>query len=521
MVLFVGSLAMLMVCRALATVWLPLTPEEAYYWTYAQHPSLSYYDHPPMVAWVIGAGTAVLGNTEAGVRLVGWLMMLGTSILLYRFGRMWFSKPAALLAAAAVQILPLYCGAGLIATMDAPLLFFWALGMVGVSHALQRGRAWGWYLAGLALGGMLLSKYTGAAFFAGVGLAVIVHRPWRRQLLSIHAWLALLLAAACFSPVLIWNAQHDWASFRFQFLSRFEQTPDRATNVPMFVAFQLLALTPVVLWDATAMLLRLARAPRRLLAPRRVLVMCLCFPLLAVMAVKSLSTDIHLNWTLPAYLALLPAVTQELVLRCRRAPDLRARRIVMAGWYATACICAVLGAGALVYLLAARPGMTAASRTAPWRPLAVLVQEQVDRLYRETGREPLVIGDGKYRLASVLGFYRTPLSVRVRATDCTTSQWPLGGGGLGYACWSTLAQWIGRDVVLVVDSVHPETSAKTKGCFDSLEPVEDPRLAALSTGQIRILIGRNLRAPEDRPPSPAGPQSDAGATHLNVHISPR
>ena len=39
--------------RLLAMVAVPLIPEEAYYWMYAQHPALSYFDHPPMVSWAI------------------------------------------------------------------------------------------------------------------------------------------------------------------------------------------------------------------------------------------------------------------------------------------------------------------------------------------------------------------------------------------------------------------------------------------------------------------------------------
>ena len=40
---------------------------------------------------------------------------------------------------------------------------------------------------------------------------------WRRRwLISPYPWAAALIAVALFSPVLIWNAGHDWASFRFQ-----------------------------------------------------------------------------------------------------------------------------------------------------------------------------------------------------------------------------------------------------------------------------------------------------------------
>ena len=58
----------LLLLSALLGVWqvttLPLFAQEAYYWCYAQHPALSYFDHPPMVAWMIWLGTQL--STYAG-----------------------------------------------------------------------------------------------------------------------------------------------------------------------------------------------------------------------------------------------------------------------------------------------------------------------------------------------------------------------------------------------------------------------------------------------------------------------
>ena len=82
----------LLAMRCVASAVVPLMHQEAYYWMYAQHPSLSYYDHPPMVAWVIGFGTKIFGNTEWGVRVVGGLLMLLNGWLIYEFARAWWGK---------------------------------------------------------------------------------------------------------------------------------------------------------------------------------------------------------------------------------------------------------------------------------------------------------------------------------------------------------------------------------------------------------------------------------------------
>jgi len=79
-------------------------------------------------------------------------------------------------------------------------------------------------------------------------LAVIVHRPWRHHLLSVHPYLGLLLGAALFSPVILWNAQHDWASFRFPFAGRWDPEPMELRHVLAFAGLQLATATPIVLW---------------------------------------------------------------------------------------------------------------------------------------------------------------------------------------------------------------------------------------------------------------------------------
>ncbi|WP_163364408.1 glycosyltransferase family 39 protein, partial [Escherichia coli] len=56
--------------------------DEAYYWTWSKENVLSFLDHPPMVAWFIRFGTAVLGDTNLGVRLGGIVAMLVTQLLL-------------------------------------------------------------------------------------------------------------------------------------------------------------------------------------------------------------------------------------------------------------------------------------------------------------------------------------------------------------------------------------------------------------------------------------------------------
>ena len=89
--------ALLLILRAVMAVLLPLSADEAYYWLWSKHLAAGYFDHPPMIAWLIRAGTLLLGDTAAGVRLMGVLLSLPAS---------WFVWQAARLIIGEVQRFP-------------------------------------------------------------------------------------------------------------------------------------------------------------------------------------------------------------------------------------------------------------------------------------------------------------------------------------------------------------------------------------------------------------------------------
>lgn len=480
LVLWAASLGL----RVAAMIWLPLAPEEAYYWMYSQHAALSYFDHPPMVAWLIGLGTWLFGHNEFGVRAMGGLLMLLASGLMYLFGRMWFGWRAGLAAGVLLQVLPMYFGVGLIATMDSALLFFWLLCLWGVSVALRKQRPWGWYVAGVGLGGAMLSKYTGVFLGVGALLVMLAHRPWRQQLRTVHPYASALLALVLFSPVVIWNAQHEWASFRFQSVERFAGHAFNPHGVVEFVGLQLLVATPLVLAGLVWIGWRLTRGKR---AVRWWIALCFSLPLLALMSYKSFYYRIHLNWTLPVYVSVFPGLTWLALAQWRRARRTGHGLVLGRVAMGTMVGCMGLTLLAMAYLLALQPRMGWISAFGPWRELAAIVEKDEDLLDRESGIEPLIIANGKYRLASVLAFYRTPLENHVRASQFTTSQWIVSGPGLGFAYWTERTNWIGRDCIVVDDDGDIEKFAPY---FETFEVLDDPRLTGT---KYRIAIGRRLR----------------------------
>lgn len=486
-----------MILRVLAMILTPLLPEEAYYWMYAQHPALSYFDHPPMVAWVIGAGTAVFGDNEFGVRIVGNLLMIVASGLMYRMARLWYGRLTAAISALLLQITPIYFATGFLTTPDAPLVVFWLTCLLGLATALKQGRASGWYLAGLGLGGAMLSKYTGVFLGVGTLIALLGHRPWRRQLLTPHPYLASLLALAVFSPVVIWNWRHDWASFHFQSSGRFSSRGLSPESVLTFLIGQLAVMLPVFLAALGWLAARSLTRRRRLRLDRTWFAFCLSLPLLAVMAYQSLRYSIHINWTLPAYLSLLPALVHLI----RAAARVQHRKKKGLRWSDSAMTMAwaflAFDAIASLYLFTLQSRFGIPSAFGPWDRLAGIVERAEDRLRDQTGRVPIVIANDKYRLASVLAFYRAPLDNKREATQLVTSQWFLRGEGLGYEYWAKPENFLGSDCIYIDDKGDPLDFVRKR--FNSVEVIDDPELKAL--GEYTLAVCRGYKGPQP-PPKP-------------------
>src|ERR1700742_1764352 len=238
--------------RVIYACVIDLRTDEAYYWTWSKENVLSFLDHPPMIAWFIRFGTAIFGDTNFGVRFAGILAMLITQLLLADIVRRVTHDVRAVMLAVLLPEAALYYGLLMakvspdIALIPFAVAMLWAL--VRLS---ETGDGRWWLAAGLFAGLALLSKFT-AFMLAPAVLAFMLVPDWRRRwLTSAWPWLAVLIAVAVFSPVLIWNAEHDWASFRFQAVRAIATHELSSRTVGEFIALQFglvgFVLLPVVL----------------------------------------------------------------------------------------------------------------------------------------------------------------------------------------------------------------------------------------------------------------------------------
>jgi 4-amino-4-deoxy-L-arabinose transferase-like glycosyltransferase len=194
-----------------------LRTDEAYYWTWSKEHVLSFLDHPPMIAWFIRFGTAIFGDTNLGVRFGGIVAMTVTQLLLADIVRRVTHDIRAIVFAVLMPEAALYYG--LLMSKVAPdvALIPFAVAMMWSLVRLAESDDQRWWLAAGVFGGLsLLSKFTVVMMLPAIAAFMLVP-DWRlRQLRSPYPWLAALIALLLFSPVLIWNYQHEWASLRFQ-----------------------------------------------------------------------------------------------------------------------------------------------------------------------------------------------------------------------------------------------------------------------------------------------------------------
>ena len=80
--LFFVLLAVLFALNLLQSSVTELIYDEAYYWYYAQNMAWGYFDHPPMVAFLIKL-SSFLFDGELGVRFMSCVLSAGTYILLW------------------------------------------------------------------------------------------------------------------------------------------------------------------------------------------------------------------------------------------------------------------------------------------------------------------------------------------------------------------------------------------------------------------------------------------------------
>ncbi len=471
-----------------------LLPEDAYYWNYAQHLAPGYLDHPPMVAWLIWLGTAMFGNTEFGVRIAALSCSAVAAVFAYRLTRNLFGGPAALVALVLMQVLPFFFLGGMLMTPDAPMTAAWVAALYYLERALLAGRPRAWLLAGVAIGFGMVSKYTIGMLVPAAFLFVMLDRQSRRWLLRWEPYAALVIAAIIFSPVIFWNAQHEWASFAFQTSRRLAEAPRFALH--KLVISMLVLLTPTGF--LTLLVSRFAgsrEGPAAQDGRRWLFIRLSVLVPISVFVVFSLRHDVKVDWTGAPWLGAVPAMAATIVWFGAHSTQ-GIRRWVYSAWGPTAIIMLLLYAGGLHYLALGLPGAGYSRQLelvpVGWRELGRQINAVADDIRRESGLEPIVVGMDRYELASELAFYSPD---RARSVRETSSRNLFGQNGLMYGRWAESLEVGNRPLILVAWDPHDLSDELTAG-YAALDPPKEGLLSrdGIVVREYHYRIARGLRA---------------------------
>ncbi len=463
--------------RLLLAMTMPLLPQEAYYWSWSQHLDWSYFDHPPLASYSIALTTAVLGSTVVGIKAAAMLWALGWNLLWARLILdMYADRRLAFWTVAALNLTVLYEVFGIGPTPDAPLIFAWVGAIWAVWRMSQSGDGRWWFVAGAFVGLSWLSKYSGVLLLPVVLLYLLTSAAQRRWLLKPQPYLAMLLAAAIFTPVMVWNAQHEWASLAFQSSRRVgEMGGFKPRYFALLVVTQFLMMLPYLFVVCIGALFRNVRTwvTRGLDDRTRLLLISAAVPIVLFTA-TSLRSLAKPNWLAPAFWSLAILGVHQLLARENGL------RHLLRGLASSAAILLIAGIAVLTPNL---PLLRDMNSWSGWDEAAVHV-DRVVAAAKADGHDTFVFSPS-YKISSLLRFHMAD-QPRTYAQDI------YGDSALQFDYFPADRDLKGATGILVVsDESHSRIDReRLKAFFDACDRVDTVEASAFGRVTRRIEIFR-------------------------------
>jgi 4-amino-4-deoxy-L-arabinose transferase-like glycosyltransferase len=442
--------------RIVLAAILPLTPQEAYYWSWSRDLAFSYFDHPPLASYSIWVTTLIFGQTIFGIKLAAVLWFLILNILWAKMIQEMFGNTDqsfwTLMALNGTIVFQLY---GFVITPDTPLIVAWTATYYALWKLIHTQEAKYWYAAGLFLGLSWLGKYSGIMLVPSVFLFFLLSTKNRRWLATPHPYLASLLAVVVFFPVLIWNFQQDWISFAFQGSRRTSSMGHWELRfVGELFGSQFFILGPYLFVMVFATMNRYGRRLFSDLEDKLLLLVSSGLITSLFFIAVSFRSLVKMNWLAPAYWSFIILGVFYVF------QDEKRRRRFKIGVYSSL---AFLGLGLSVVTIPDVP-LGEGNTWSGWKTAAIETAAIQDSLDAQ-GEESFIFSTN-YKASSLLQFY-LPDQPRTYAQDI------IGQPALQYDIWDKQMDLTGRTGILVVDNrrEYRFKSKKISPYFESLEKV--------------------------------------------------
>lgn len=480
------------------------TFDEAYYYLYSLHLDWSYFDHPFLVALTTGFGPWLTGVvSQFTIRMGAIICYTGSLVLLYLTSKRLFSAKAATLTLAIATICPIFqVTFGILSLPDSPLMFFWSASLYCAANEFfrqgenQESCSSNLYVPSyrLAILGILVglacdSKYHG--FVLGVGLIgfcltssrhrCVVRSPW--------AWLGLCLFIITISPIVFWNIQHDWVSFRFQSERAVPKSGYNLLSVISVFFLGIAYLFPTIgfpLWwvswrvtiDRVSQLFsQKSLTPRRDLEPSVLLILWVSLPIILGFTFIGGYRQILPAWTMPGFWGTTLLLGQQAVIwqeKSRRS----VRRWLLGSGIAVSSML-------LIVLLQITAGIM--QKPSQYALLGGFLPPKNDpstelidigQLRRGFAESPILsaalhnssfIFTNRYYLGGPIAMSLKPLA------DTPITCFDIGKDLRGFAFWSKPGEWLGKDALYITTApfnLRKDLMASYRSYFSSFNEIE-------------------------------------------------
>lgn len=448
-----------------------LVPDETNYWQWGRYLAWGYHDQAPMIGWAIRISTNLFGPYEWAVRLPSVLSGLVASAYLVVMANRWLGSRVAFMTGLTVQSILLFNVGTLLATPDGLQAAAWVGAAYHVAQAYENGQWKQWLLAGMWFGFGMLSKYTMIIFAGSVFLYGLMTPMHRQRLLEIRAYIGVLVGLFMFSPVIFWNAAHNWNSVRHvAFIGGAnEQFFFQLRFIGDFLGSQIALLSPLVFFLVVAAWLRTfflsCGGDNWILR----YLFFTSFPMIAIFALLSFHARVYGNWPGAGYLTACLLAVAFYGVRQRPVWDHRPAGFGKKLWpwaLATAFVFSaiVLGHTAWPFLpIPVRLDRTAAE-TLGWDSLGQKTGEIVTTMPDVS--KTFIFGLS-YQMASELAFY-----IPGQPATVSINRWERPNV---YDYWWTDDELMGWDAVGVTyDPVSHQT--RLNQIFERVDPPEELRI---------------------------------------------
>lgn len=303
-----AAIVIILLLRLLFIGHMGLMPQDAYYHFYGQHMALSYFDHPPMIAYLLRFFTSVFGEKVFVLKLADSIITFLSVLSFYYLSRCFLNlrraKNAGILMFSTFMISIL----SLVSTPDVPLILFWTLSLITLYHAVFLEKKIYWIFAGIMMGLAFDSKYTALFLPAGITLFLILSNKHRKLLLSPWFWACAFVFIVTVSPVIIWNIENEFASFAFQSSSRLKSAGGFHIEPANFIGVlghQSAILMPILFFALLYFLFKSLKKyilKRSIIPSAQLFLFCFFIPVFAGFICISFVYWVKVNWMLPAYI---------------------------------------------------------------------------------------------------------------------------------------------------------------------------------------------------------------------------